>query len=1358
MRYSFHSIPSTLLCCVWLLFSAGLLTAQRNIPVQLLGPEKGLSQRSVLTIHQDSLGFIWVGTRDGLNEYDGNRVKIYRHVLGDTCSIAGNHINDIENGEGGNLWIAHDNGVSLFDRKKGVFRNYRMGGSPDHEIRSLSVIDGRVWASGWSGIYLYDKSSDLFSKPRNLTEDARVFDTSVSKIVASPRKNEYWIATATRAFFRYDVSGNRTVRYSSVSGTPVLLSENERIEDILFHPNGRVYLAAYRSGIYECTLTGEPLRHWSSSEKASGYSPFDNVRSLALAPDGNIWIGSFQGVGRLDPNAGTVTEINLLNGLDKVENASIRSLLFDKNGSLWIGTYHDGLYLYDSYLSRFQTHPVSADGTQIVSAFADKNGSLIVGTESGCLLEYDNTGDLVERTELKDARGNPIVIKSLYYDEGNDALWIGTLRNGLYKMKGGRAVSAGLEALGVINGIGKASGHGLWLLSDRGGGLNRYNPVSGRTESFPIREKLHPIIGRSKCMHLLPIDSVSYLLATTGSGLVAFENRPGGKVEKVLPDIRQVNHTLLLNDTFYVSTNGNGLLLLDRELRVVRHFTEKEGLQNNTVFGTISFDNHVWANCINGISQLTADGGCINHHLRNGFPLSEINGGAYLRTSQPASPLVIGGKDAWVSFHPKNVYKNLYKPSVYLSAVKINNIPIAELSGFGGIDMLNPGEMRLKYDQTTVTFEFTGLNYLMPENNSYKFRLDGFDDDWRYTGPGGRVEYGKIPAGKYTLTVHAGNNDGVWSDPLTVPIIVSPPWWLSGEAIVLYIILCLAAVWAVVANMLRRAELKHRIRLKELERQQIEQIHNMKVKYFTDISHEIRTPLMLILNPVEELLETSSLPPDDRGKVSTIQYYGRRLLLLVNQLLDINRIELEKEHLDETPLMLKNFLENVNAAFQSVAVKNGVVWKTDLSVTTDKPLWINKDKIEKVLLNLLSNAFKYTPRGGCVSLRVQISPEDQEHCGLSIKVSDTGSGILPEELPHIFDRFFKGKKAHSAGSGIGLSLVKRIVEDLMKGEIDVRSAPGEGSTFTVTLRGIRLSEDLPCSTSESFVLPVEVLSELEKEEDVVISADTSNRKRYNVLLVEDNITLLNTLSRKLNRSFNVFNGVSAEEALEILKETDIDVVVSDIMLPGRTGKELCTEIKSNILTSHIAVILLTAVQQQEIKMESLEQGADGYLTKPFPYKELHLRIHNILRRQEHLHELYKRDALPEKEKNRLNPYDQELMRRIDEQIEKNLSNEMYSIENLSEDVGLSRVHLYRKMKKLLGVSPSVYMRDYKLKKAAAILSVEDIRINELAYRVGFQDANYFLKCFKEKFGISPKRYSSPSASFSEKKEKKKWEG
>ena len=1339
---------------VALLLSTGLLTAQRSIPVQLLGPEKGLSQRSVLTIHQDSLGFIWIGTRDGLNEYDGNRVKIYRHVLGDTCSIAGNHINDIENGEGGNLWIAHNNGVSLLDRKKGVFRNYRMGGSSNHEIRSLSVIEGRVWASGWSGIYLYDKQNDLFSKPRNLTEEVRVFDTSASKIVASPRRNEYWIATATRGFFRYDVSGNRTIRYSSTPGSLVALHEDERIEDILFHPNGKAYIATYHNGLYECDLTGSSLRHWSSSERASGYSPFDNVRSLALAPDGNIWIGSFQGVGRLDPNAGTVTGVNLLNGLDKVENASIRSLLFDKNGSLWIGTYHDGLYLYDNYLSRFQTHPIPADGTQIVSAFADKSGSLLVGTESGCLLEYDNAGDLVERAELKDPRGNPIVIKSLYYDRENDALWIGTLRDGLYKMKGGRAVSAGLEALGVINGIEKASGHGLWLLSDRGGGLNRYNTVDGRTESFPIREKLRPIIGRSKCRHLLAIDSVSYLLATTGSGLVVFEDRPGGKVEKVLPGIRQVNHTLLLNDTFYVSTNGNGLLVLDRELRVVRHFTEQEGLQNNMVFGTISFDNRVWANCINGISQLTADGGCINYHLRNGFPLSEINEGAYLRTSRPASPFVIGGKDAWVSFHPKNVYKNLYKPSVYLSAVKINNTPIAELSDFSGIDMLKPKEMRLKYDQTTVTFEFAGLNYLMPENNGYKFMLEGFDDDWRYTGPEGRAEYGKIPAGNYTLRVHAGNNDGIWSDPLTVPLIVSSPRWLSGEAIVLYFVLFFVAVWLVVGNALRRAELKHRIRLKELEREQIEQMHNMKVRYFNDISHEIRTPLMLILNPVEELLEEPSLTSDNRGKVSTIRYYGRRLLQLVNQLLDINRIELEKEHLDETPLMLKNFLENVDAAFQSVAVKNGVVWKTDLSVTTDKPLWIDKDKIEKVLLNLLSNAFKYTPRGGCVWLRVQASPEDGEHCGLLIEVSDTGSGISPEELPHIFDRFFKGKKAHSAGSGIGLSLVKRIVEDLMKGEIGVRSVAGEGSTFTVRLRGIRLSEDLPCAMSESFVLPVEVLSELEKEEDEVVSTDTSNKKRYNVLLVEDNVALLNTLSRELNRLFNVFNVVSAEEALEILKETDIDVVVSDIMLPGKTGKELCAEIKSNILTSHIAVILLTAVQQQEIKMESLEQGADGYLTKPFPYRELHLRIHNILLRQKHLHELYKRNALPEKEETRLNPYDRELMRRIDEQIEKNLSNEMYSIEHLSEDVGLSRVHLYRKVKKLLGVSPSVYLRDYRLRKAAAILSVEEVRVNELAYRVGFQDANYFLKCFKEKFGISPKKYSSPPASSPEEKRRR----
>lgn len=1323
------------------------LSARENIRIQLLDPEKGLSQSSVLSIHQDSLGFIWIGTRDGLNEYNGNNIKVYRHVLGDSSSIAGNHINDIENGNNGNIWIAHNKGVSLFDRRRGIFKNYEIGRISNNEMRSISIINGRIWVSGWTGIYIYDEGEDIFKKPDIHALNADVFDASLSKIVASPQKNEYWIATTTRGLFRYNDKQNEITRRQAKSGETILLNENERIEDILFHPNGKAYIATYYNGVYECDLTGKPLQHWSSTGKGVYHSPYNNVRSLALDKNGKIWIGSFQGIGLLDPTTNELTQINVSIGFNNIENASIRSLLVDNNGSLWIGTYHDGLFLYDDYLSRFKTNYIHTsnnnDSHNIVSAFADKNGTLLVGTENGYLMEYDKNHNLLHTRQLKSEKGNHIIIKSLYYDESKDILWIGTLRDGLYKIEKGEATAVGLKELGVINNIIKESNHTLWLLSDRGNGLNLYNTLSGEKEWFHARDKLYSLIGKSQSNHLLKTDSGKYLLSTTGSGLIVFENKHESLVEIILQNVNDVNHISMLADTFYVSTNSNGLFVMNRDLEVIRNFTTREGLQNNRVFNTMSMNGEIWISCINGLSRLTDNEFFINYHVRNGFPLSEINKGAYLQIGNSTHPFVIGGKDTWISFHPQRVYKNPYKPSVYLSDIKINNRPLSTIPDFNHIDILQPGEMQLKHDQTTITFEFAGLNYLIPENNNYKFILEGFDNDWRYTGQDGQAEYSKIPAGKYLFRVHASNNDGIWSDELTIPIHVRPPWWLSRQAIISYILLLLITIWLIRSNALRRAELKHNIQLKELEKQKIQQMHNMKVKYFTDISHEIRTPLMLILSPVGEMLEESSLQPKDRKKMSNIQYHGRNLLQLVNQLLEINRVESKKETLHEVPVMLKNFLGNVDSSFRSLAVKNGITWRTDMSKVTEQTLLIDKDKIEKILMNLLSNAFKYTPKGGTVSLLVKTFHKENDLYGILIEVEDTGSGISPEYLPHIFDRFFKGENKNVPGSGIGLSLVKTIVEDLMNGTINVQSTLGKGSIFSVMLDDVKSSENSTVVPTEEFVLPLEIASSLEREEDEVLFIDEKSDKNYSVLLVEDNITLLNTLSRKLSKSFNVVNVTSAEEASKVLQEKDIDVVISDIMLPGKSGNELCAEIKSDIVTSHIPVILLTAIQQEEVKMESLGLGADDYLTKPFSYKELALRVNNILRRQEQLRELYKKDLLPEKEEIRFNKYDNELLKRIDEQIEKHLSNVAYSIEDLSADVALSRVHLYRKVKKLLGVSPSRYIRDYRLKKAIAILSSEEVRISELSDRVGFQDANYFLKCFKEKFGVSPKEYSKP---------------
>lgn len=1325
---------------IFLAWLCGLCThvsvfAQNEIYVQQLGTEQGLSQNSAMTIGQDSLGFIWVGTRDGLNEYSGNKIKTYKHISGDSTSLAGNHINDLANGETGSIWIAHNKGVSKLCRTKGTFINYTMEEVSNKEMRSISVIEDEVWACGWTGIYKFDPKQNRFVKPQIKSADADVFNASMAKIVKSPFKNEYWIASVNRGLFKYDpTSGNIT----HISGTfgKVALAKNERIEDIIFHPNGKAYVATYNNGIYECDTNGIPQRHWNISPKEAS---FGSIRTLALDKDEKIWIGGFLGIWTLLPSEGTLQKISAFQNTHLIDNPSVRSLLFDKNGSLWIGTYHDGLLLSDAYLSRFTPHLLNTDvrnSHNVASAFAYKGGNLVVGTETGFLAEYNADNRQIKLTRMESG----VVIKSLFYDQAANTLWIGTLRNGLYKEQNGKITAVGLTQLGVINHIVKEADDKLWIVSDRNSGLNLFDSKNNRLTDFPASEKLHRFVGKNLGKHLLKLNDEKYLFSTTGSGLIFFENAPDGKLEQKITQATDVNHVMQIEQRYFVSTDGSGLFILDKDLNIVRNYTTADGLLNDAVFSTMASGDEVWVNSINGLSQLTSKG-FVNYHVQNGFPLSEINQGATFRLPTTPVTFAVGGKDTWVSFQPEKVSQNHYKPTIYLSEIKINNQPISTISKFKNISIIHPEEIVLAHNETALTLEFTGLNYLMPENNGFKYMLEGFDIDWRYSTEKGVAEYGKIPEGSYIFRVQASNNDGVWSDELSFPVVVKPPFWLTLPAFALYLLVLLALAWYIRQNMLRRMADKHRIQLKEIEKARIEEMHNMKVKYFTDISHEIRTPLTLILSPVEEILEETELKPKVRKKMLSIQHHGRTLLQLVNQLLDINRIESNKEKLHEAPILLKNFLENVNLSFQSLAEKNGILWEINMREVTEKPLLLDKEKIEKILLNLLSNAIKYTPRGGRVSLRVKTIENSSEDYTLCIEVTDSGIGIEKESLPFIFDRFYKSDNQKIQGSGIGLSLVKTIVKDLMKGEIEVESAPNQGSTFTVILHKVKSDKTStnPLSHSDDFVLPVELNSQLDKTEETVFVAEKTDKKST-LLVVEDNITLLNSLSERLAKSFNVIGVTSAEEGLEVLQEEDIDIVISDIMLPHKSGKELCAEIKSNVVTSHIAVILITAIQQPEVKMESLELGADNYLTKPFEFKELQVRITNILRRQENLRQLYKRDALPEKAETRFNKFDNDLLHRINLHIEKNLSNADYSIEELSDDVALSRVHLYRKMKKLMDISPSKYMRDFRLRKAAEILSVEEIRMTDLADRVGFQDANYFLKCFKEKYGISPKEF------------------
>ena len=1334
-----------------------LLLSQTELYVQPIGIQQGLSQNSVLSIYQDSLGFIWMGTRDGLNLYSGNRVKVYKSVPGDSGSISGNIINDITGAGDDNLWIAHNKGVSFLNRKTETFKNYDFSGliHTNSEIRSVSIINNQVWASGWAGVFVYNNKSDRFEPLKISIYNQDMFSVSTSKIVEAPNK-EVWFGTS-KGLFRYDTKTKKLHKPNSHNKGNIKFPEETRVEDIIFHPNGKVYLATNYHGLYECDLNGTPLRNWSSKSTGHFNANIDNIRALAVNKKGELWIGGFLGIFILNTEKGIVQKAANFHGADEIAaNISVRSLLTDKNGSMWIGTYHNGAMLYDDYLSRFKIMPLT-DLTAaktvsygVVSSFANTGPALFVGTESGYLLQYDQNLNRKAIRHLYDAKtGNNIVIKSLFYNKPENTLWIGTLRNGLYRLQGNAFVPFALTSKedaspfqpGVINQVLGDEQNNLWLVSDKGGALNLFDAKNGKLLPFYAEEKIRGLATKGAGKHLLQLKGNAYLLSSHSSGLIYFENKPGGVARRIIDD--DVNHCFIYNDKIYVSTNGNGLIILNNRLIKEKQLTTSDGLLNNIVLSaSADISGVLWINTFSGVSSYTAATGFSNFHYKNGFPFEEINQGAYAGISENSS-LIIGGKNAWAYFKPAGLFKNPYMPRVYITDIKIANQPVHLVKGFEDTDILNLQKLNLGHDQTTLTLMFAGLNYLMPQNNAYRYRLEGLDKDWRYTDYRGVAEFNKIPRGNYVLRIQAANNDGVWSNNIfELPVKVYPPWWLSWQAFILYAILIAGGIFLIRYNAIKSMRLKHNLKLEQLEKEKMDEMHRLKVRHFTDISHEIRTPLTLILSPIEELLEETSIKPKDKKKIQSIRYYGRSLMLLVNQLLEINRAELKKDKPEPEPVLLKVFFEQVNEAFKPLASSSLINWNVDASGVTENAVLIDKKRFEKVLLNLLSNAFKFTPEHGNVSLFAKTTGQQNETSSLQLIVTDTGRGIDAKDLPHIFDRFYKAGEKNNTGSGIGLSLTKSIVEDLMKGNITAESKAGEGTSFTVIIPGLKYSEKQVASDAgDDFSVPPEYLPVYEKE--TVQSYEAINTDfTESLLVVEDNPALLEFLIERLKKYYNVVGVTAAEEGLDVLQEQDIDLVISDIMLPGISGKDFCTKIKSDVVTSHIPVILLTAIQNEDIKLESLELGADDYIIKPFAFKELQLRINNILMQRQKWRELYKAEGLlPVKSEARFNKFDNELMQTIDSYIEKNIDNAAYSIEQLGKDAGLSRVHLYRKLKKLTGLTPSQYLRNYRLKEAIEILANEDIRIADLAYRVGFQDQHYFLKCFKDRYGVSPTQYA-----------------
>lgn len=1321
-----------------------------------LSVNEGLSQSTVLSIHQDQFGFMWVGTRDGLNKYDGYSFEVFKHAVNDSTSIAGNIIYDIQADSNGNIWVVTENGLSKYDRKWNVFHNYSLP-KREFETSSLQVLwidrAENIWVGGRHGLFLFDEKEGRFTTDFIAGEESAVRRMGFVSSIYEDEAGNLWVGTTRLGIYRLNKK-KRT--FERLHTEFVANTDNSRVEALLVGKDGQVWVGTYGNGLFLIDAAGNLLHRYHHEAEAGRYKLSNsNIRTLELDDDDRLWVGTFDGLDIID-NGQIVKQIRYQEGnVRGLSHSSIRAIFKDRKGTMWIGTYFGGVNLFDEddqqfrhfYHRPFDHRSLSYN---VVGAFTETgSGDLIIGTERGGINFFDRRLSVHKHQ----ARPNS-TIKSLLNDK-DGRVWVGVFRGGLqlfnpndYTLK--RYPSANQldyqsmrEA--IVNCIVEDPQGGLWLGTDNKGGVFYFNTETERFEHFFGQDTLQDYLNNHavKSIYLAPDGQL--LLATKGKGIVMFDRHTAqiDQYDRLLNDgasafVDEFNHIFAdKSGILWFASSGAGVFSYNPGTGEVDAIHTGDGLANNIVMGTMQDnDGYLWFVTLNGLTKYDANGSQIlkNYHYSSGFPLEEINEGAFYKTTDGS--FLIGGSNGYTIMDPLNLRDNAYLPPVLITDIRVSNKRVLPGDGTGILEQeLHKTEsITLRHTQSILTLDFAALNFIRPENNQYAYMLQGFDDEWIYSQNRRSATYTRLPAGVYTFMVKGSNNDGVWNtEPLELQIVMLPPPWRTWWAYCIYVVLIVIGFLVIRYNAVKSTQLKHNLRLEQLEKEKLKEIHELKLSYFIDVSHEFRTPLTLIVSPLEEIVSARVGNEWLKSRLKVMLFNAKRLLLLIDQILEIRELESGHHVIQHKPLFLSSVMQEIIDSFKGLADKQQISLRYRERKIDELPLLIDQDKLEKVFFNLLSNAFKFTPEGG--EIAITVSARDHVYY---FEVKDTGQGIDEAIIERVFDRFFQNGK-NNYGAGIGLSVTKLLVE-VMGGTIRVESKRNAGTRFFITLP-LRPAPNggLEPASAPAFQKPVPLEYQhavLEGKQEV-----KGQPEKETLLVVEDNKDLKAYLVDQLSAEYDVVTANNGEKGLKKARRTGPALIVSDVMMPKMDGFELCRQLKSTDELCHIPVILLTAKNSHIHKLEGLEHGADDYLSKPFSILELKARIKNILQNRKLLHEKYRsaihRSAAKEIT---LNSYDEQLLTKLHRIMEENLDKSNLTVEYLGDQVGLSRVHLFRKLKALTGLTPSEFIRDFRMKHAGEMLKTGKFRVADVADSVGFQDVQYFSKVFKKETGKSPSEY------------------
>ncbi len=1322
-----------------------LLTARpaaaADFPVRYLGIENGLSNNAVTHIYQDAKGFMWLGTYDGLNRYDGYKFKIYRNRIGDSSSLADNSIYYIEGTKDNRLWIGGRKGISIFSPLSETFipayytpangrPEERLAGNI-HAIKALTA--GQVLVgSETDGLLVFNASGN-----RGRQVDLQhSFDYEVTAIAQGDDARYAWVFVQNKGLCRYTVASGR-----------LELVNTQLLKANCLKPD-------HQDNIWLGSEDGLFLYSASNNRFSDNYTKgYGKVVSLCEDRQGVLWIASDgYGILQLGPGSTKVVPLAFSGRNEVLSSNAVYSICEDRDGRKWVGTLRGGVNVIEVRKNPFELHyfdtgkPFGRINNFIFSFCEDERDYIWVGTDGAGLKYWNRKTNQCTNYTANPSDKNSIssnFITSILRDAAGH-VWVGTWFGGVNRYN---SQQHAFEHFSCINPFTRTEEKNIWVLYEdkqrrlwasttNNGTLYLFNTAQNRFELFDKQ-----LVN----MQCLAEDNNGAFWGGNYHSLVKIDREhkkhrvyPIGYTVRCIKEDRQGN--------FWVGTDGGGLLLFNRTDGSFTRYTDANGLPSNSILRMLEDDKgNLWMSTFNGLA-------CFNTLTKATRSFAQSDGLQSNQFSYKAAGVLrsgefmFGGIKGFNLFYPDSVYITATAPQLYLTGIRVNNQPLEQNSSWVTRHTSDDvQEITVPYDKAALSLDFAALEYTSPGKISYACYLEGWDKSWNYVAGSRTANYTRLQEGKYVFKIRATSAAGVWGPEIsTLNIIVLPPWYRSWWAYLLYSLAVLTAFYLYIRYTSRQQRLKYEVQLARLANEKEKELHEKKLSFFTHVSHEFRTPLTLIINPVKELLQNGE-PEGGHKALNTIYRNARRLLSLVDQLLLFRKADSEGDKLHLSRLNMTELCREVYLCFTQQAKAKQIDYRFSAGEEV-LPVCVDYEKTEIALFNLLSNAFKFSSHGGKIECAVERQGQQ-----VLITVTDDGCGIPPGMGDRIFEKFQQAEKANAAtGFGIGLYLVKQFVEK-QGGRVSYTSRLQEGSSFTITLP-IAADASAPVVNGQAAAVQHTLLEELMEETSLpagaLLAAAPENGKtaeelvteKKSILVIDDDAETRQYLRQLFTPGFMVYEADNGLAGLEQVAQCLPDLVISDIHMQELNGLELCRRIKQTDALCHIPVILLTAAASADSRLEGIEGGADDYITKPFEKELLLGKVNNIIKSRNVLQQYFLDRITLKPSSVRVPAEYQDFLKRCIEIVEQHLDADDFTIKKFAQSIGMSHSALYKKVKSVSGQTVNAFIRSIRLRRAAVLMLRENLTINQAAFQVGIGDSKYFREQFFKLFGMNPSEY------------------